>query len=533
MSAPEPPPQSRRRSGRIVLPSKEDWDRASAYYRNYVASAPSPSVVAAEEKAVSAGRAPPLLFDKQRHEQAVIRALAELKTGWGHEQAAVAAAASGSTETGAAKEPNLWGRMWAPDGEEVPLPPNLKRKRTDESDEAVWDPLALHRWHDKRQKVESSAVAGKESPAVADNGRTLGLQISGCMFLMEVQEREAEEWVRGRCCMVPMESRQKEDEEVSSQATTLQFGSPGKSRREEYVCLGHPHCEKFDCDLCEHPSEKGVEDVKEDERNGIDRASARARERKEAHIPELGKGKGKDRSGGRAAPKKDRKAKDKEKGKEAEPCTCENCMSQETYELYIKEKLEKAKEKEKAMDKTKAKARGKANKDKEKARSELFVELQEEGRQLRLEREAKAKEKEKAKDKERGKGKEKGNGKGKGKGKGEVERETVEERRAKIAELQDQWSRGMIHNLAEYEERAKLALGVLKATPPSKEAHEFKSCDTGTLRYRADIPLNERSGAPVVIGPPRTDPVPCPWDEIIRSGGWSDTDTDLMSTDSD
>jgi len=34
------------------------------------------------------------------------------------------------------------------------------------------------------------------------------------------------------------------------------------------------------------------------------------------------------------------------------------------------------------------------------------------------------------------------------------------------------------------------------------EAHEIKSCDTGTLRYRADIPLNERSGAPVVIGPP-------------------------------
>ena len=34
------------------------------------------------------------------------------------------------------------------------------------------------------------------------------------------------------------------------------------------------------------------------------------------------------------------------------------------------------------------------------------------------------------------------------------------------------------------------------------EAHEIKSCDTGTLRYRADIPLNERSGAPVVIAPP-------------------------------
>ena len=63
------------------------------------------------------------------------------------------------------------------------------------------------------------------------------------------------------------------------------------------------------------------------------------------------------------------------------------------------------------------------------------------------------------------------------------------------------------------------------------EAHEIKSCDTGTLRYRADIPLNERSGAPVVIAPPRRDPVP--WDNLIRSGGWSDTDTDWKSADSD
>ena len=122
---------------------------------------------------------------------------------------------------------------------------------TDVSEEAAWDPLGLHRWHNKRQKVESSAVAGKESPAVADNGCMRrwppGLQISGCMFLMEVRE--------------------KEDEEGSSQATTLQFGSPGKSRWEEYVCPGYPHCENFDCDLCENPSETEVEDVKEDERN--------------------------------------------------------------------------------------------------------------------------------------------------------------------------------------------------------------------------------------------------------------------------
>ena len=59
-----------------MLPSEEDWDRASAYVRHYVASAPSPSGVAAEEKAVSAGRAPPLLFDKHRHEQAAFGALA-------------------------------------------------------------------------------------------------------------------------------------------------------------------------------------------------------------------------------------------------------------------------------------------------------------------------------------------------------------------------------------------------------------------------------------------------------------------------
>ena len=202
---------------------------------NYVASAPSPSVVAAEEKAVSAGRAPPLLFDKQRHEQAVIGALAELKTGWGHEQAAVAAAASCSTETGAAKEPNLWGRMWAPDGEEVPLPPNLKRKRTDDSDEAVWDPMALQRWHDKRQKVESSAVAGEASSAVAG------------------KESSA---VAGNGGMIVVALREEENAEVSSQATTLQLGSPAKNRD---VCPGGSPCENMDCP-CDWP-ESEAEDV--------------------------------------------------------------------------------------------------------------------------------------------------------------------------------------------------------------------------------------------------------------------------------
>ena len=55
----------------------------------------------------------------------------------------------------------------------------------------------MQRWHDKRHKVESSAVAGKESSAVAGNG---GMVLVGL--------------------------REEKDEEVSSQATTLQLGSP-------------------------------------------------------------------------------------------------------------------------------------------------------------------------------------------------------------------------------------------------------------------------------------------------------------------
>ena len=81
-------------------------------------------------------------------------------------------------------------------------------------------------------KRRDSWVANQRLMVLMDNGRTPGLQISWPGF-------------RGSCTMyfVP-QSRQKEDEEVSSQATTLQFGSPGKSRGEEYVCPGHPHCEK-------------------------------------------------------------------------------------------------------------------------------------------------------------------------------------------------------------------------------------------------------------------------------------------------
>ena len=87
--------------------------------------------------------------------------------------------------TGDAKEPTLFVRLWAPDAEGVPLPTILKRGRTAMS-EGGWDPSALQRWHDKRQKVESSAVAGTESSAVADNGCMRrwpsGLKISGCFL---------------------------------------------------------------------------------------------------------------------------------------------------------------------------------------------------------------------------------------------------------------------------------------------------------------------------------------------------------------
>ena len=167
LSAPEPPPQSRSsvQHGHVVLPSKEDFERASAYYRNHVANHP-PSVLP-----------PPLFFDARLGLPQELRpwdpekgALAGDGPGWGHEEAAVAAAASGSSVAGAAEEPLLSDNvpmLWPPDVEDVPLPTTFKRMRTEDSEKTVWDPLELHRWHDKRQKVESSAVAGKESPAEA------------------------------------------------------------------------------------------------------------------------------------------------------------------------------------------------------------------------------------------------------------------------------------------------------------------------------------------------------------------------------
>ena len=135
----------------------------------------------------------------------------------------------------------------------------------------------MQRWHDKRQKMESSAVAGKESSAVADKGRTPGLQIIGCTFLVE---------------------RQEEDEDVPSRATTLQLGS---NAPRGYVCPGYPLCECMDCD-CEGP-ETEIADKEE------------APRQYEILNANLGKGKGTGRSGGRAPQKQDRKANYKESGR--------------------------------------------------------------------------------------------------------------------------------------------------------------------------------------------------------------------------
>ena len=284
-------------------------------------------------------------------------------------------------------------------------------------------------------KRRDSWVANQRLMVLMDNGRTPGLQISWPGF-------------RGSCTMYFMESRQKEDEEVSSQATTLQFGSPGKSRWEEYVCLGYPHCENFDCDLCDNPSETEVEDAKADERNTAPPGSAlylqnevRAyhlrRERKEANNAKLGKGKG--RSGGRAAPKKVRKAKEKEKGKEEEPCTCVNCMSERRFNLYIK-----------------------------------------------------AKGKETAKDKERGKGNKKGNRKN------EVKRDAVEETIARNETCVEFARRAYLARTDSLTSSLHEDVGVQCTMPKDrasykgkgKDAHELKSCDKGTQMSSQCIPRN-------------------------------------------
>ena len=144
-----------------------------------------------------------------------------------------------------------------------------------------------------------------------------------------------------------------------------------------------------------------------------------------------------------------------------------------------------------------------------------------------------------------------GKGKEKGKGKGEVKLETFEERKARMEELREQWLRNEIRDVAEFARRAygapegtkvnvmargggkgrsggrdapKKGKGKGTSKGKSTEAHELKSCDMGTLRYRADIPLGERRGAPVEIAPPRTDPVG--WDNLIRCGGSDSDDSD-------
>ena len=63
----------------------------------------------------------------------------------------------------------------------------------------------------------------------------------------------------------------------------------------------------------------------------------------------------------------------------------------------------------------------------------------------------------------------------------------------------------------------------------SKEAHELKSCDTGTLRYAADWLLNARWGARVDKGPQGTSFN----DPSVLSGTGTDTDLSDFSTDSD
>ena len=76
----------------------------------------------------------------------------------------------------------------------------------------------------------------------------------------------------------------------------------------------------------------------------------------------------------------------------------------------------------------------------------------------------------------------------------------------------------------------------------STEAHELKSCDTGTLRYRADVPLNARRGALVDMSPQglqgtiskaHTTGPQRVYEPGGRSGTGTDTDLFDFSTDSD
>ena len=88
-----------------AVAEKKDWDRAPAYFRNHVASAASASAASGSSGAGAAQE--PLLWDARlelpqrlRPWAPHVEALAGDGPGWGHEQAAIAAAAFGSSWDG-------------------------------------------------------------------------------------------------------------------------------------------------------------------------------------------------------------------------------------------------------------------------------------------------------------------------------------------------------------------------------------------------------------------------------------------------
>ena len=121
-----------------------------------------------------------------------------------------------------------------------------------------------------------------------------------------------------------------------------------------------------------------------------------------------------------------------------------------------------------------------------------------------------------------------------------MKRETREETTSGIEDVQGQWFRGEIPDIAEFRRRVKGKCkgcsGGRAAQEKSKgkgmrKAHVFKSCDKATLRYEDDVPLNARRGAPVDESPHTTFP-----QHVLEPGwrSWTDTDTDSStSTDSD
>ena len=85
-----------------------------------------------------------------------------------------------------------------------------------------------------------------------------------------------------------------------------------------------------------------------------------------------------------------------------------------------------------------------------------------------------------------------------------VKRETREETIARIQDVQGQSLRGEIPDIAEFRRRWKGSCKGCSGDRATQEeskgkgtrkAHIFKSCDKGTLRYKADVPLNARRGS--------------------------------------